>query len=162
MMRVPMMLILALPLLAAAPAPETPAQLGRFGAFTYDASLYAVAGDGSIFTVRTRRGDDDEDLVMLATIKDGPASDCSIAKLDEATTREGRDRRFHTLVRDGFEIHRVSWYAGCRNARPPSVQACTAYRGRVYRSHAVSIGCRGGPGFGSRPDGFLGTLATAP
>ncbi|MDZ4868079.1 MAG: hypothetical protein SGI91_12220 [Alphaproteobacteria bacterium] len=161
-MRFPMMLILVLPLLAAAPAPETPAQLGRFGDFTFDASMYAVDGNNGLFTVRKHRGGDDDDVVMLVTIKDGPVSACSVAKLDEATNKEGRDRKFRTLVRDGFEIHMVSWYQGCRNARPPSVMACTVFRGRVYRFGAGSIGCRGGPGFGSRADGFLGSLAPAP
>lgn len=157
MMRFPMMLILAWPLMGAATAPV--AERGRFGDFTYDASAYSVEGD-EIYIVRSRR--DRDQLVMMATIKDAPASECSIAKLDSGTMAERRDHTFRTLKRDGFEIHMVSWYQGCRNARPPSVAACTAYRGRVYRFHASTIGCKGGPGFGSRPDGFLGSLAAVP
>lgn len=160
MMRFPMMLILTLPLLGAS---EVPAERGRFGDFTYDASTYVVEGEGGRYTVRNRRERDD-DQPMLATIRDAPASECSIAKLQaEAVGRRGdhADQKQRTMSRDGFEIHRVSWYLGCRNARPASVLACTAYRGRVYWFQALEIGCRGGPGFGSRPNGFLGTLAPA-
>ncbi len=163
-MRFPMLLILALPLLAAAPVPETPAQIGRFGDFTYDASTYAVEAEGNRCTVRNRR-ERDGDQMMIATIRDAPASECSMAKLqaEAAGPRSDRaDQRQRTISRDGFDIHLVSWYLGCRNARPPSFLACTAFRGRVYSFRAMSIGCRGGPGFGSRPDGFLGTLAPAP
>jgi hypothetical protein len=162
-MRFPMMLILALPLLATAPVPETPA-LGRFGDFTYDAATYVVEGKGEHYTVRSRR-DREGGQSMMADIHDAPASDCSMAKL-VADARERRgdhsDQTGRTLSRDGFEIHIVSWHWGCRNARPPSVMACTAYRGRVYRFHAPSIGCNGGPGFAARPEGFLGSLAVAP
>jgi hypothetical protein len=164
MMRFPLVLALTLPLLAAAPVPETPVQLGRFGDFTYDASTYVVEGEGEHYTVRSRR-DRDDDQLMLASIQDAPASDCSTAKLmAEAKDRRGdhSDRKAHTISRDGLEIHVVSWYWGCRNARPPSVMACTAFRGRVYRFHAPSIGCNGGPGFSARPEGFLGSLAVAP
>jgi hypothetical protein len=162
MMRFPMMLILALPLLAAAPSPETPVQLGRFGDFTYDASTYVVAGEGERYTVRGQ-GDRDNDQLMIATIHDAPASDCSMAKLmAEAGDRRGSDQMGRTLSRDGFEIHVVRWYLGCRNARPPSVLACTALRGRVYRFRAMSIGCKGGPGFSAGLEGFLGSLAVAP
>jgi hypothetical protein len=166
MMRFPMMLMLALLLLGTAPMAESPAQLGRFGDFTYDASTYAVEGGegGEVYVVRSRR-DREGDQSMMASIHDAPASDCSVAKLmAEAQKRRGdhSDQRGRTLSRDGFEIHIVSWYWGCRNARPPSVMACTALRGRVYRFHAPSIGCNGGPGFSARPEGFLGSLAIAP
>ena len=163
-MRFPMVVILALPLLAAAPVPEAPAQLGRFGDFTYDASTYAVEGEGGRYTARNRRERDD-DQMMIVTIRDAPVSECSMAKLQaEAAGRRGdrADQTQRMISRDAFEIQLVSWYLGCRNARPPSVLACTAYRGRVYWFRAMSVGCRGGPGFGSRPDGFLGTLAPAP
>jgi len=163
MMRFPMMLVLALPLSAAAPMRDAPAQLGRFGDFTYDASTYVVEGEGPHYTVRNV-GDRD-DRVMTASIDDPRTGDCSTAKLmDEARVWRGdhSDQRGRTIARDGFEIHVVSWYWGCRNARPPSTLACTAYRGRIYRFRSLSIGCEGGPGFSAGPEGFLGTLAVAP
>jgi len=161
MTRFPIMLVLALPLLGAG---ERPAELGRFGDFTYDASAYAVEGEGGRYTVRAR-DDRDDDQTMIATVREAAPSECSMAKLqaDAAVWRGDRsDQRQQTMSRDGFEVHLVSWFYGCRNARPPSVLACTAYRGRVYRFEALAIGCQGGPGFGSRPDGFLGSLAPAP
>jgi hypothetical protein len=164
MMRFPMMLILALPLLAAAPMRETTAELGRFGDFTYDASRYIVEGGGAHYTVQSRHERDD-DRLMSASIDEAPAGDCSMAKLAaEASDRRGdhSDQRIRTISREGFEIYVVSWYWGCRNARPPSILACTAYRGRVYRFRALSIGCKGGPGFSGGPEGFLGSLAVAP
>lgn len=89
MMRFPMVVILALPLLAAAPVPEAPAQLGRFGDFTYEASTYAVEGEGGRYTVRNRRERDD-DQMMIVTIRDAPVSECSMAKLQaEAAGRRG-------------------------------------------------------------------------
>jgi hypothetical protein len=155
------LMMLALPLIGAA-MPENPAQLGRFGDFTYDASTYVVVGEGARYMVR-RRADRDDGQIVIASIDDAPASDCSMAKLmAEAGDRRGADQMGRTLSRDGFEIYIVRWYSGCRNARPPSVLACTAFRGRVYRFRALSIGCKGGPGFSAGPEGFLGSLAVAP
>jgi hypothetical protein len=162
-MRFPMMLILALPLLASPGAAEAPLVRERLGDLTYDAAIYAVAGKGGSYFVRVR--DQDDAQPMTVTIHDGPASDCTIAKLEaDARTRRGdhSDLKARTITRDGFDIHVVRWYWGCRNARPPSVMACTAFRGRVYRFLALSIGCKGGPGFSAGLEGFLGSLAAVP
>jgi hypothetical protein len=164
MMRFPTMLILALPLLGAADAAEPAPERGRFGDFTYDASTYVVTELSGRYIVRGRDGDADEQW-MVASFQEGPASDCSAAKL-AAEVPDVRGERYdwqlRTISRDGFKIHMVRWYLGCRNARPPSIAACTAYRGRVYTFRASSIGCKGGPGFSAAPEGFLGSLAAVP
>lgn len=162
MTRFLMMLIMALPLVAAAPLLGAPAARERFGDFTYDASVFVVEGDGP-FVVRSRRRNGGEP-VLTARIEAGSGSDCSAAKLGAATADRWnkRNRAFETIRRDGFEIHIVSFYLGCRNARPPSVTACTAYRGRVYRFSNEVHSCRGGPGFGVSAGDFLGSLAVAP
>jgi hypothetical protein len=163
MIRFPLMLMVALPLVCAADARETPAERGTFGDFTFDASRFAVEGEGRRFTIRSVRNDNDQR--MVATVRDAPASECTIAKLQaEAADWRGdhTDQRPRTISREGFEIHLVRWVLGCRNARPPSVLACTAYRGRVYWFQALTVGCRGGPGFSGGLEGFLGSLAVAP
>jgi hypothetical protein len=159
-----MVLILALPLFARADAAEPAPARERFGDFTYDAAAYVVSGKSGFYVVRARDAGED-DRAMMATFAEGPASDCTMAKL-EADTRVQRgdhsDLQLRTLKRDGFEIHIARWYWGCRNARPPSVKACTAYRGRVYRFLAMSVGCKGGPGSSAGHEGFLGSLAPVP
>ena len=91
-------------------------------------------------------------------IAPGEASACSDDLMMKATDFL-RDRKYQTISKPGFDIHVVSAWTGCRNARPPSVHACAAYKGRVYRFDSPVIGCRGGPGFGDGAVDFLNGLS---
>jgi hypothetical protein len=119
--------------------------VGRVGDLGYDPSLWRVDRAGKSYRVHTRKGER-ADIDMTITMSAEPPSACRPETLPtSAPGHYGRARK-STLSKPGIDIHVVQIDFGCRNWRPLSVFACTAYKGRVYRFAAPIGGCRGGGG----------------
>jgi hypothetical protein len=155
MIRFPMSLALMLPLAAAVSA--WAGAVGEFADFTYDAESWVVTGQGRSYLVRHRS---DDDVSSMTVHVGGGTASCSPAALLERPARF-YEHHEQTIRRPGFDIHVVISDLGCRNARPPSIHACTVLRGKVYFFDAPVTGCRGGPGFGASALDFLNTLRAA-
>lgn len=134
------MLPLAAVIVAAVPA----ATAGRIGDLAYDQRHWQVERHGERYEVRLRKGLDDAGLTVR--FAPGAPSACTAETMTHET--EGlADRSFKTIAKPGADIYVVTAWFGCRNARPPTVHACAAYKGRIYRFDALVLSCEGGPGF---------------
>jgi hypothetical protein len=132
-------------LLVLALASSLAAEEGRVGDLGYDPASWRLdpAGDG--YRVQARVGERaDIDMTMAVTTE--PASVCRLEALPDSAPSHHGGARKSTLAKPRFDIHVVEIDFGCRNRRPLSVFACTAYKGRVYRFTAPINGCKGGGG----------------
>ena len=143
-------------LLAAVRASAEPIAAGRIGDLAYDDARWKVEREGDGYRASSRQNDNG--VSVRVTIEPGETSACSGESMMQATDFL-RDRKYQSISNPGFDIHVVSAWTECRNARPPSVYACAAYKGRVYRFDSPVVGCRGGPGFGDGALEFLEGLS---
>ena len=130
---------------------------GRLGDLVYDSARWQVERVDNGYRV-TPVGGDRSDVSVFVTILPGEVAACSDDALSKGAGLS-QDPEILVLRKPGFDIRVVSGWTGCRNARPPSVLACTTYKGRVYRFDALVDGCRGGPGFGDGALAFLDGLS---
>ncbi|CAN5298327.1 hypothetical protein BH11PSE2_BH11PSE2_02650 [soil metagenome] len=130
---------------------------GRLGDLAYDAGRWRAEGGPARFTFTCvgRKCETEEEENFSAEIEQG----------GHCTTAEGRpkirlpsafrDSRSSVIRRGELEIIVTTGWSGCRNARPPSIVACTTYKGRTYHLTQLVAGCGGGPGFSGGLEQFL-------
>jgi hypothetical protein len=131
----------------------------RFGDLTFDKTKWRVIEHDHGYVVQAVARDDKK-VSAFGHIKFSSES-CGPADFPER--REGYYGRtnIRTIARPGFDIHVAEYDIGCRNWRPPTVEACTTYKNKTYRFSSPVVGCRGGPPAGDGFVEFLSTLSAA-
>ena len=130
-------------LLASTHVSAEPNAAGRIGDLGYDDARWNVEPEGDGYRATSRR-DIHNGVSVGVTIEPGETSACGGEAMMKATDFL-RDRKYQTISKPGFDIHVVSAWTGCRNARPPFVQACAVYKGRVYRFDSPVVGAHEAP-----------------
>jgi hypothetical protein len=143
-------------LIAAAQVSAEP-NAGRLGDLAYDVARWKVESVADGFRITSLR-DNHNGVSISVRIAPGEPSGCR-DDLMMKNSLPSQHPESQVLRKSGFDIHVASGWTGCRNARPPSVLACTAYKGNVYRFDSRVVGCSGGPGFGDGALDFLSGLS---
>lgn len=118
---------------------------GQLGDLHYNNAAWHIEQKDNVYVISERDGESEADL-FTATIQSEDAGDCSPEAMAKALFSE-RTPVSRTIDKGTFKVHISMAFLGCRNARPPSVAACTRYKGRLYRFDQPIAGCEGGPGF---------------
>lgn len=131
------------------------AAVERFGDLTYDrVGWRVIAHDHGFLVQATGQKDEGDRAYAYVTFDD---ERCSADSFPEHRAGYYGRTRLSTIERPGFELHVSEYDIGCRNWRPPTVEACMTYKDKTYRFRSPVTGCRGGPPDG---DGFVGFLKT--